>query len=78
MEGEEPSRRGGMKYKRSRSLSGLLSGYPGISQGPRSRLGEAEDEEWEESMEEEEYDEIEVEDSLGDAPEALETTNITL
>ncbi|MBW0484576.1 hypothetical protein O181_024291 [Austropuccinia psidii MF-1] len=35
--------------RRSRSFSGLLGGYPSISQGPRSRLGEAEDEEGEES-----------------------------
>ncbi|MBW0528219.1 hypothetical protein O181_067934 [Austropuccinia psidii MF-1] len=45
MEGEALSRRGGVKSRRSRSFSGLLGGYPRISQGPRSRLGEAEDEE---------------------------------
>ncbi|MBW0589645.1 hypothetical protein O181_129360 [Austropuccinia psidii MF-1] len=45
MEGAAPSRRGGVKSRRSRSFSGLLGGYPGVSQGPRSRLGEAEDEE---------------------------------
>ncbi|MBW0471721.1 hypothetical protein O181_011436 [Austropuccinia psidii MF-1] len=39
MEGEEPSRRGCMKSRSSRSFSGLLGGYPGISQGPRSILG---------------------------------------
>ncbi|MBW0530323.1 hypothetical protein O181_070038 [Austropuccinia psidii MF-1] len=39
MEGAAPSRRGGMKSRRSRSFSGLLGGYPGNSQGPRSRLG---------------------------------------
>ncbi|MBW0476563.1 hypothetical protein O181_016278 [Austropuccinia psidii MF-1] len=53
MEGEAPSRRGGVKSRRSISFSGLLSGYPRISQGPRSRLGEAQDEEGEESVEEE-------------------------
>ncbi|MBW0461410.1 hypothetical protein O181_001125 [Austropuccinia psidii MF-1] len=44
MEGEVPSRR-------SRSFSGFLGGYPSISQGPRSRLSEAEDKEGEESEE---------------------------
>ncbi|MBW0557077.1 hypothetical protein O181_096792 [Austropuccinia psidii MF-1] len=41
MEGAEPSRRGVVKSKRSRSLSSLLGCYPSISQGPRSRLREA-------------------------------------
>ncbi|MBW0555577.1 hypothetical protein O181_095292 [Austropuccinia psidii MF-1] len=45
MEGAAPSRRGGMKSKRSRSFSGLLGGYPGMSEGARARLGEVEDEE---------------------------------
>ncbi|MBW0515129.1 hypothetical protein O181_054844 [Austropuccinia psidii MF-1] len=45
MEGEAPYRRGGMKSIRSRSFSGLLGGYPGMSEGARERLGEAEDEE---------------------------------
>ncbi|MBW0547381.1 hypothetical protein O181_087096 [Austropuccinia psidii MF-1] len=40
MDGEVPSRRGGMKSTRSRSLSGLLGGYPGMSEGARARLGE--------------------------------------
>ncbi|MBW0559696.1 hypothetical protein O181_099411 [Austropuccinia psidii MF-1] len=53
MEGEAPSRRGGIKSRRSRSFSGLLVGYPGMSEGARARLGEAEDEEGEESVEEE-------------------------
>ncbi|MBW0534888.1 hypothetical protein O181_074603 [Austropuccinia psidii MF-1] len=39
MEGEEPSRRGGVNSRRSRTFSGLLGGYPSISQGPRSRSG---------------------------------------
>ncbi|MBW0497956.1 hypothetical protein O181_037671 [Austropuccinia psidii MF-1] len=45
MEGEEPSRRGGTKSRRSRSFSGFLGGYHGTSQGPRSRLGQSEDKE---------------------------------
>ncbi|MBW0516163.1 hypothetical protein O181_055878, partial [Austropuccinia psidii MF-1] len=45
MEGAEPSRREGMKSRRSRSFSELLRGYPGMSEGARARLGEAEDEE---------------------------------
>ncbi|MBW0511130.1 hypothetical protein O181_050845 [Austropuccinia psidii MF-1] len=49
MEIAATSRRGGVKSRRSRSLSGLLGGYPRISQQPRSTLGEAEDEEGEES-----------------------------
>ncbi|MBW0460412.1 hypothetical protein O181_000127 [Austropuccinia psidii MF-1] len=49
MEGAAPSRRGGVKSRRSRSFSGFLGVYPSISQGPRSRSGEAEDEEGEES-----------------------------
>ncbi|MBW0463727.1 hypothetical protein O181_003442 [Austropuccinia psidii MF-1] len=53
MEGAAPSRRGGMESRRSRSFSGLLGGYPGISEGERARLGEVEDEEGEESVEEE-------------------------
>ncbi|MBW0538252.1 hypothetical protein O181_077967 [Austropuccinia psidii MF-1] len=38
MEGAAPSRRGGMKSRISRSFSGLLGGYPGISEGARARL----------------------------------------
>ncbi|MBW0545635.1 hypothetical protein O181_085350 [Austropuccinia psidii MF-1] len=45
IEGEAPSRRGGVKSRRSRPFSVLLGGYPSISQGPRSRSGEAKDEE---------------------------------
>ncbi|MBW0562689.1 hypothetical protein O181_102404 [Austropuccinia psidii MF-1] len=40
MEGAAPSRRGGMKSRRSGSFSGLLGGYPGMSEVPRARLGE--------------------------------------
>ncbi|MBW0526219.1 hypothetical protein O181_065934 [Austropuccinia psidii MF-1] len=54
MEGEAPSIRGGLRLRRSRSFSGLLGGYPNNSQAPRSILGESEDEEGEESVEEEE------------------------
>ncbi|MBW0466719.1 hypothetical protein O181_006434 [Austropuccinia psidii MF-1] len=70
MEGAAPSRRGGLKSRRSRSFSGLLGGYPSISQGPRSRSGEAEDAEGEES------EETEVEASLEGAPEASEAQNL--
>ncbi|MBW0485891.1 hypothetical protein O181_025606 [Austropuccinia psidii MF-1] len=44
MERAAPSRRGGVKSRSSRSFSGLLGGYPSISQGPRRRSGEGEDE----------------------------------
>ncbi|MBW0501575.1 hypothetical protein O181_041290 [Austropuccinia psidii MF-1] len=50
MEGASPSRRRCMKSIRSRSFSGFLGGYPGISKRSRGRLGEAEDEEGEESV----------------------------
>ncbi|MBW0483454.1 hypothetical protein O181_023169 [Austropuccinia psidii MF-1] len=53
MEGAAPSRRGGMKSRRSRSFSGLFGGYPGMSEGARARPGEVEDEEGEEYVEEE-------------------------
>ncbi|MBW0465617.1 hypothetical protein O181_005332 [Austropuccinia psidii MF-1] len=69
MEGEEPSRRGGMKSRRSRLFSGLLGGYSRISQRPRIRLGE-------ESFEEEKSEEAEETTSLADFPEALEAPNI--
>ncbi|MBW0475886.1 hypothetical protein O181_015601 [Austropuccinia psidii MF-1] len=78
MEGAGPSRRGGVKSRRSRSFSGLLGGYPSISQGPRRRLGEAEDEEGEEFVEEEESEETEVGAYLVDSPEASEIPNIAL
>ncbi|MBW0534184.1 hypothetical protein O181_073899 [Austropuccinia psidii MF-1] len=70
MEGEATSTRGGVKSRRSRSFSGLLGGYPCISQGPRSRLGQDEDEEGEES------EETEVEAFLAGAPEASEASNL--
>ncbi|MBW0528979.1 hypothetical protein O181_068694 [Austropuccinia psidii MF-1] len=76
MEGAAPSRRGGMKSRRSRSFSGLLGGYPGMSEGARARLGEAEDEEGEESVEEEESEETEVATALAGVPEASEAANI--
>ncbi|MBW0580927.1 hypothetical protein O181_120642 [Austropuccinia psidii MF-1] len=63
-----------MKSRRSRSFSGLLGGYPGISQGPRGRLGEAEDEEGEGSVEENDFEETEV----ASAPEASESPNLSL
>ncbi|MBW0496546.1 hypothetical protein O181_036261 [Austropuccinia psidii MF-1] len=78
MEGEEPSRRVGVKSRRSRSFSVLLGGYPGISQGPSRRLGETEDEEGEESGEEEGYEDNEVQGALEGAPEAPEVPNIAL
>ncbi|MBW0476519.1 hypothetical protein O181_016234 [Austropuccinia psidii MF-1] len=70
MEGASPSRRGGVNSKISRSSSYLLGGYPSISQGPRSKLGEAEDEEVEESGENE------VAEAFAGAHEASEPENI--
>ncbi|MBW0577234.1 hypothetical protein O181_116949 [Austropuccinia psidii MF-1] len=64
MEGAAPSRRGGVKSRRSILFSGLLGGYSSISQGPRSRSGEAE------FKEGEEYEETEVAASFAGAPEA--------
>ncbi|MBW0547472.1 hypothetical protein O181_087187 [Austropuccinia psidii MF-1] len=72
MEGAAPFRRGGMKSRRLRSFSVLLGGYPGNSQGPRSRLREAEDEEGEES------EDNKVEAALESATEASEAPNISL
>ncbi|MBW0509757.1 hypothetical protein O181_049472 [Austropuccinia psidii MF-1] len=69
MEGEVPSRRGGVKSRRSRSFSGLLGGYPSMSQGPRSRLGEPEDEEGE-------SEETEVAAALASAPEVSGYANL--
>ncbi|MBW0500940.1 hypothetical protein O181_040655, partial [Austropuccinia psidii MF-1] len=78
MEGAAPSRRGGMKSRRSRSFSGLLGGYPGMSEGARARLGEVEDEEGEESVEEEDSGETEVADALANAPEVPQGSNLAL
>ncbi|MBW0586629.1 hypothetical protein O181_126344 [Austropuccinia psidii MF-1] len=78
MEGEEPSRIGGMKSRRSRCFSGLLGGYPGISKGARARLGEVEDEEGEESVEEEFSGETEVADAFANAPEVPQGPNLAL
>ncbi|MBW0472290.1 hypothetical protein O181_012005 [Austropuccinia psidii MF-1] len=78
IEGEEPSRRGGMKSRRSRSFSGFLGGYSRISQGPRSILWEAEAQEAEESVEDEEAEETKVAASLAGAPEGSEGTNLAL
>ncbi|MBW0472584.1 hypothetical protein O181_012299 [Austropuccinia psidii MF-1] len=69
MEGAAPSKRGGMKSRRSRYFSGLLGGYPGKHEGARERLGKAEDEEGEEFVEEEDSGETEVADDLENAPE---------
>ncbi|MBW0462647.1 hypothetical protein O181_002362, partial [Austropuccinia psidii MF-1] len=66
----ETSRRGGVKSRRSRSFYGLLGGYPEISQGPRSRLGEAEDEEAEDSVEVKSFEETEVAASFAGVTEA--------
>ncbi|MBW0495361.1 hypothetical protein O181_035076 [Austropuccinia psidii MF-1] len=65
MEGAAPSGRGGMKSRRSRFFSGLLGGYPCMSEGSRERLGEAEDEE------------TDMETALAGAPEASEAANLT-
>ncbi|MBW0584645.1 hypothetical protein O181_124360 [Austropuccinia psidii MF-1] len=78
MEGAAPSRRGGMKSRRSRSFSELLGGYPGISEGERARIGEVEHEEGEESVEEEDSGETEVADALENAPEVPQGSNIDL
>ncbi|MBW0460354.1 hypothetical protein O181_000069 [Austropuccinia psidii MF-1] len=78
MEGAASSIRGGMTSRRSRLFSGLLGGYPGISQGCRSILGQSEDEEEEESVEEQESEENEVVAALAGAPEASEALNLAL
>ncbi|MBW0528657.1 hypothetical protein O181_068372 [Austropuccinia psidii MF-1] len=70
MEGAAPSRRGGMKSRRSRSFAGLLGGYPGMSEGARARLEEAVDEEGEES------EEPEVATALAGVPEASDAANL--
>ncbi|MBW0511688.1 hypothetical protein O181_051403 [Austropuccinia psidii MF-1] len=71
MKGAAPSRRGEMKSRRSTSFSGLLSGYPGMSEGARATLGEAKDEEGEES------EETEVATALKGAPEAFKAENLS-
>ncbi|MBW0571108.1 hypothetical protein O181_110823 [Austropuccinia psidii MF-1] len=76
MEGAAPFRRGGMKARRSRSFSGLLGGYPGMSEGARARLGEAEDEEGEESVKKEYSEETEVATAFAGVPEASEAANL--
>ncbi|MBW0498775.1 hypothetical protein O181_038490 [Austropuccinia psidii MF-1] len=75
-EGEAPSRRGGIKSRRSIPFSGLLGGYPGMSEGERARLGEVKYEEGEESVEEEDSGKIEVVDALANAPEVLQGSNL--
>ncbi|MBW0482160.1 hypothetical protein O181_021875, partial [Austropuccinia psidii MF-1] len=77
MEGAVPSRRGGIN-SRSREFYSFLGVYPGISQRPRSRLGEAEDEEGEESVEEEDSEDTEVEASFTGTPDASEALNLAL
>ncbi|MBW0532736.1 hypothetical protein O181_072451 [Austropuccinia psidii MF-1] len=69
MEVEALSRRGGMKYRRSRCFSGLLGGYPGMSEGARLRLGEAEDEKGE-------SEENEVAIALAGVPEVSEAEDL--
>ncbi|MBW0539296.1 hypothetical protein O181_079011 [Austropuccinia psidii MF-1] len=68
MEGEAPSRRGGMKSRISRLFSGLLGGYTGISEGARARLGKVEDKEGEES--------VEGEDAFANSPEVPQGSNL--
>ncbi|MBW0557772.1 hypothetical protein O181_097487 [Austropuccinia psidii MF-1] len=70
MEVAAPSRRWGVKLIISRSFCGLLDCYPRNSKGPRIILVEAEDEEWEESVKEEESEDTEVVASLACAPGA--------
>ncbi|MBW0474208.1 hypothetical protein O181_013923 [Austropuccinia psidii MF-1] len=72
MEGEAPSRR------RLRSFSGFLGGYPWRLSRPRSTLGEAEDEEGEESVEMEESENTDVAASLEGSPEASDAPNLAL
>ncbi|MBW0484706.1 hypothetical protein O181_024421 [Austropuccinia psidii MF-1] len=67
-----------MKSRKPRSFSGWLGGYPDISQGPRSRLGEAEEEEGEEFVEEEDSEETQVEAALEGDTEASEAPNLAL
>ncbi|MBW0466064.1 hypothetical protein O181_005779 [Austropuccinia psidii MF-1] len=78
MECAATSRRGGVKSRTSRSFSGFLGGYASISQGPTSRLGEAEDEEAGESVKEEDSEYTEVSAALAGVPEASEAPNPSL
>ncbi|MBW0501479.1 hypothetical protein O181_041194 [Austropuccinia psidii MF-1] len=68
MEVAAPSRGGRMKSRRSRSFSGLLGGYPGISEGARAMIGEVGDEEGDVSVEEGDYGGTEVADALANSP----------
>ncbi|MBW0479935.1 hypothetical protein O181_019650 [Austropuccinia psidii MF-1] len=63
------------QLRRSRSFSCLLGGYPGMSEGPRARLQEVEDEEGEESVEEEDYGETEFAEALANTPEVPQGSN---
>ncbi|MBW0478128.1 hypothetical protein O181_017843 [Austropuccinia psidii MF-1] len=56
----------------------MLGVYPGIYQGPRSRLGEEEDEEGEDSVEEEGYEENEGEASLESGSDTPGAPNLVL
>ncbi|MBW0463872.1 hypothetical protein O181_003587 [Austropuccinia psidii MF-1] len=78
MEGAAPSGREGVKSIRSRSFSGLLGGYLGMSEGERAIVGEAEDEEGEESVEEEDSGETDVADALENAPEVPQGSHLAL
>ncbi|MBW0586898.1 hypothetical protein O181_126613 [Austropuccinia psidii MF-1] len=78
IEGAAPSRRGGIKSRRSRSFYGLLGGDPGMSEGARARLGDVEDEEGKESVEEGDSGETEVVDALANASEVPQGSNLAL
>ncbi|MBW0567371.1 hypothetical protein O181_107086 [Austropuccinia psidii MF-1] len=69
MEGEAPSRR-------SRCFSVLLVGYPGMSEGARTILGEVDKKEGEESVEEEDSGETEVAYAFKNAPEVPQGSNL--
>ncbi|MBW0500172.1 hypothetical protein O181_039887 [Austropuccinia psidii MF-1] len=58
-----------MKSRKSRLFSGLLGGYPENTQGPSSRIQEAEAEEVEESVKMKELKETEVAAALEGSPE---------
>ncbi|MBW0525104.1 hypothetical protein O181_064819 [Austropuccinia psidii MF-1] len=67
-----------MKSRRSRSFSGILDGYAGMSEGARARLGEVEDEEGEESVEEVDSRETKVADALANSPEVPQGSKLAL